>query len=269
MFDFFQQPLCGYGAWEGHCHGAGAGWAEPAYFRRDRQLSERHSQALRRHGKRCWAVTCVIVFENQGSLRSSASHTVLFRLAPASAAWQQWYHIDHGSSLPEELFKNSPLAWFQKVYHKRDGKVAMGRVFWALVYYWGLQRYFQLPETRNFFTFNDSPRCFPAQDSFAIHLVLLVTAHYCKGHAFLLGRDMWRDLLNLFQRAAQSLFPIHLSSSYLTKHKAFSKRRVSPGQLHWLSSLPLHHPSLVGSLQQCKGSGVEVKSFSTSHLQYF
>lgn len=69
---------------------------------------------------------CAIVFENQGSLRTSASLTVLFRVVPASTSWQQWYHIDHGSSLPTVLFENSPLAWFQKVYHKRDEKAAMG-----------------------------------------------------------------------------------------------------------------------------------------------
>lgn len=133
-------------------------------------------------------------------------------------------------------------------------------------------------EARGDFTFNDSPGCFPAQDSFAIHLILLVAAHYCKGHAFLLGRDMGRDLLNPFQRAAASLFPIHLSSSQLTKHKAFCKDRVSPEQhftgcsLHpavlslalWALDLQmsLHPLSSVGSLQQCQRLWSERQSFS-------
>lgn len=86
------------------------------------------------------------------------------------------------------------------------------------------------PKSKSFLTFNDSPRCFPAQDSFAIHLVLLVTAHYCKGHAFLLGKDMWRDLSNPFQKAAPSLFLSHLSSLHLTKCKAFCKGGGSPKQ---------------------------------------
>lgn len=142
----------------------------------------------------------------------------------------------------------------------------------------GPEEVLSAPRSKGFFTFNDSPRCFPAQDSFAVHLVLLVAAHYCEGHAFLLGRDMWRDLSNPFQRAAPSLFSIHLSSSQLTKHKAFSKGRGSPEQhftgcpLHpsvlslalWALDLEvsLHPPSLVGSLQQCQGLWSRGQSFS-------
>lgn len=141
------------------------------------------------------------------------------------------------------------------------------------------------PRSKGVFTFNDSPRCFPAQDSFAIHLVLLVAAHYCEGHAFLLGRDMWRDLLNPFQRAAPSLFPIHLSSSQLTKYKAFSMGRGSPEQhftgspLHpsmlslafWALALQvsLHPPSLVGSFAAVPRALEQGAELFCTHLQCF
>lgn len=137
---------------------------------------------------------------------------------------------DHGSFLLAQVFENSPFGWFQAVCHKWDGKVATGHAIWTLVYYCDLQTIVSAPISKRFFTFNDSPRCFPAQDSFAIHLVLLVTAHYCKWHAFLLGRDTWKDPLNSFQRPAPPWFPIHLSTSQLNKHKAFSKGRDSPEQ---------------------------------------
>lgn len=105
-----------------------------------------------------------------------------------------------------ELSKNSSL--FKKTQKAREGN--RGTCYQDHSLLLGPAEVLSSPRNKIFLTFNDSPRCFPAQDSFSVHLVLLVTAHYCKGHAFLLGRDTWRDLSNLFQRAAPSLFPIHL-----------------------------------------------------------
>lgn len=214
----FQQPVCGYRAWDGHCYGTCV--FQVACFRKNGQLCEQQTSSLRHwadmlSGHR-WVFT--------GKPRRSASHTPwcwgwFCQLAVMVAHWQ-WQFSPSRAIWEFSYCSVSNKQTKTNHKDKRHGKIAMGSVIRTLLL---------SPKSKTFLTFNDSPRCFPAQDSFAIHLVLLITAHYCEGHAFLLGKDMWRHLSNLF-RAAPSLFLSHLSSLHLIKCKAFCKGGGSPQQ---------------------------------------
>lgn len=86
-FDFFNSPFVVIEHGKVIAMGAGSKWVELAYFRKHRQLSEHHAVQHWGDTKRCSAVTYEFSFENQGNLRTLASHTMVFRVAPASARW--------------------------------------------------------------------------------------------------------------------------------------------------------------------------------------
>lgn len=167
---------------------------------------------------------------------------------------------------------------------KWDGKVATGHVIWTLVCYCDLQTCFQIPKTRGFLPSMIPQGVFLPRTLLPFTWYSLSLPTTAKGMLSCWG-ETWKDPLNPFQRAAPPRFPIHLSSSQLNKHKAFSEGRDSPEQN--FTGCPFH-PSLLSleCLDSCfpgvlapqqahwvacssaKGSGAGAELFCTS-LQYF